>query len=160
MCEEILVVGRGGPVSARCRHVPDLRSGREGPLAGIEAGLSAARHRCVFVAAGDLPFLPSDLVGHLLGLLSARVLAAVPFSGGRLHPLCAAYDRELRPAVSAALDRNVRSARGLLEGLSGVRYVEDHELWHFGDPELLLMNVNSPEDLARARAAFHEGVVF
>jgi molybdenum cofactor guanylyltransferase len=73
------------------------------------------------------------------------------------HPLCAAYRREIRPAVSAALDRGVRSVRELLEDLPGVRYVEEGELRRFGDPELLLMNVNSPEDLTRARAALREG---
>jgi molybdenum cofactor guanylyltransferase len=35
--------------------------------------------------------------------------------------------------------------------VGSVEYVED-ELRRFGDPELFLMNVNSPEDLGRARA--------
>jgi GTP:adenosylcobinamide-phosphate guanylyltransferase len=47
--------------------------------------------------------------------------------------------------------------RGLLEGLPGIRYVEEDELRRFGDPDLLLTNVNSPGDLARARTALREG---
>jgi molybdopterin-guanine dinucleotide biosynthesis protein A len=111
----------------------------------------------VFVAAGDMPFLTGDFVGCLLGLLSERIRAVVPDFGGRPHPLCAAYGRELLPEVSAALDRGVRSVRELLEGLPGVHYVGEGELWRFGDPNLLLTNVNSPEDLARARALAHGG---
>lgn len=156
-CDEILVVGGGGYAPAGARRIPDLRPGRQGPLAGIEAGLLAARHRAVFVAAGDMPFLTGDLAGYLLGLLSGDVPAVVPDSGGRLHPLCAAYVREARLAVTAALDRGIRSVRELLEALPGIRYVREEELRRFGDPDILLTNVNSPEDLERARKALNGG---
>ena len=154
-CDEILVVGGCAPAGAR--HVPDLRPGRLGPLAGIEAGLLAARHRAVFVAAGDMPFLTGALAGYLLGLLSGDIPAVVPDFGGRLHPLCAAYEREVRSTASAALDRGTRSVRELLGTLPGVRYVPEEELRQFGDPELLLANVNSPEDLDRALKALNGG---
>jgi molybdopterin-guanine dinucleotide biosynthesis protein A len=39
-----------------------------------------------------------------------------------------------------------------LRTLDAVEYVE-RELRRFGDPELFLMNVNSPEDLDRARSS-------
>jgi molybdenum cofactor guanylyltransferase len=156
-CDEILVAGGGGYTPPGARRVPDLRPGCQGPLAGIEAGLLAARHRAVFVAAGDMPFLTGDLAGYLLGLLSDDVPAVVPDSGSRLHPLCAAYGREVRPAVSAALDRGIRPVRELLEALPSVRYIREEELRRFGDPDLLLTNVNSPEDLEWARKAFNGG---
>lgn len=158
-CEDVLIVGAKEYALAGACLIPDLRPYRQGPLAGLEAGLLAARHLHVFVAAGDMPFLTGNLVKYLLGLLSNRVRAVVPDFGGRLHPLCAAYKQEVQPVVSAALDRGVRSMSGLLEGLSGVRYVGGEELLRFGDPELLLMNVNSPEDLARARDVLREGML-
>ena len=153
-CKELFVVGARGYVPAGACQIPDLRPG-EGPLAGMEAGLLAASYRPVFVAAGDMPFLTSYFVEYLLGLLSERCSAVVPYFGGS-HPLCAAYGQEVQPAISAALDKGARSVRELLEVLPGVRYVREGELWRFGDPNLLLMNVNSPEDLTRARAALHE----
>ena len=156
-CDEILIVGGGRYAPAGARRIPDLRPSRQGPLAGIEAGLLAARHRAVFVVAGDMPFLTGDLAGYLLGLLSDDVPAVVPDFGGRPHPLCAAYGREIQSAVSAALDRGVRPVRVLLEALPGVRYVREEELRRFGDPDLLLTNVNSPEDLERARKTFKGG---
>ena len=157
-CEEIIVVGAEGYAPAGARRIPDLRPG-EGPLAGIEAGLFAARYRSVFVAAGDMPFLRGDFVRYLLSILSDHVSAVVPCFEDRPHPLCSAYRREVRPTVSAALDRGVRSVRKLLESLE-VRYVGETELWRFGDPNLLLMNVNSPEDLARAQAILREGASY
>lgn len=153
-CEELLVAGAPErlPALPEARPIPDLRPGRQGPLAGIEAGLAASRNPWIFAAAGDLPFLSRDLVGCLLGLVSSeRVVAGVPRYEG-LHPLCAAYDRQLLPSVSAALDSGERSVSRFLEGLGGVRYVDEAELRRFGDPTVLLMNVNSPEDLERARA--------
>jgi hypothetical protein len=40
--------------------------------------------------------------------------------------------------------------------LDAVVYVPEAELRPLGDPDLLLMNVNSPEDLARARSVAGE----
>lgn len=156
-CEELLVVGAPeylfeSPTGVR--RVEDLRPGSGGPLFGIESALAHARHRRVFVAAGDMPFLSGALAGHLLGLLDDGCPAVVPSSGGREHPLCAAYDSRLvLPPLSAALDEGERAARPFLSGLEGVRYVGDGELSRFGEPGRLLTNVNTPEDLARARGA-------
>ena len=150
-CAEVILVGGDLAVLEGVRRIPDARGGGQGPLAGMEAGLAAARSRPVFVAAGDLPFLPGELVGFLLDRLEERgACAAVPRYGGRTHPLCAAYDRRVLPLVRSALDGGVRSVREFLGALDEVEYVEE-ELRRFGDPDLFLMNVNSPEDLARAR---------
>jgi molybdopterin-guanine dinucleotide biosynthesis protein A len=155
-CSEIVVVGGGGD-SVRIgeiRRISDERWGGLGPLAGMETGLSAAKNRLVFVAAGDMPFLSVDLVCYLLERLQGGgVCAVVPRHRGRAHPLCAAYDRGILSRVRSALDGGVRSVGAFLEGLDRVEYVEG-ELRRFGDPDLLLMNVNSPEDLRRARASW------
>jgi molybdopterin-guanine dinucleotide biosynthesis protein A len=150
-CEELILAG-GGTAPPGVRVVADDRPG-EGPLAGMEAGLAAARHPLVFVAAGDMPFLRPELVDHLLEVVRVREsLAAVPDDGRGSHPLCAAYSRDgILPPLRFALDAGVRAARGFLRALDGVVYVPAAELRSFGDPDLLLMNVNSPADLARAR---------
>jgi molybdenum cofactor guanylyltransferase len=154
-CAEVIVVGGGDvPRDVTGQRVPDLRPGREGPLAGMEAGLSAARHPIVFVAAGDMPFVPGAMVDFLLGRLAQRGLSAVlPRHGGRPQPLCAAYDRAILPRLASALDAGMRSVRDLLGDLEEIEYIETGELRRFGDPDLFLMNVNSPADLRRAREA-------
>jgi molybdenum cofactor guanylyltransferase len=151
-CEEILVVGGQGARLEKARRISGERPGGLGPLAGMEAGLAAAKNRLVFVTAGDMPFLSEGLICYLLERLEARgVRAVVPRHRGGTHPLCAAYDRGVLPHVRAALEGGVRSMHGFLEDLGSVDNVEK-ELLRFGDPDLLLMNVNSPEDLERARA--------
>lgn len=150
-CHELLVVGGENIRLSEVRYVSDERAGRQGPLAGIEAGLAASNYDHDFVAAGDMPFLSQELVGYLLDRLGrGGVAAAIPHHGGRSHPLCGAYDRALLPQVSAALDGGVRAVSEFLEGTGGVEYVGE-ELRRFGEPDLLLMNVNSPRDLERAR---------
>jgi molybdenum cofactor guanylyltransferase len=150
-CQEILVVGGGGVRLEGVRYVTSERPGGQGPLAGIEAGLVAARFNWAFVAAGDMPFLTEKVVGHMLGRVEwSAVLAVVPRYEGRIHPLCAAYSRALLPRIGTVLDSGVRAVHEFLEGMDEVEYVGE-ELSRFGDPDLLLMNVNSPEDLERAR---------
>ena len=149
-CEEVILAG-AGPAPPGVRAVGDDRPG-QGPLAGMEAGLAAAHHPLVFVAAGDMPFLHPELVDYLLKVAQSRgSLAAVPDDGRGTHPLCAAYSRGVLPHLRSALDGGVRAAREFLRLLDGVVYVPEAELRRMGDPDLLLMNVNSPEDLARAR---------
>ena len=155
-CAEIVVVGWGGSTSRLegARRVPDERPGAQGPLAGMEAGLTAVGNRLVFVAAGDIPFLPESLVDYLLERLErGAVSAVVPRHRDRVHPLCAAYDREILPHVRRALDEGVRAVHEFLERVQPVEYVEE-ELGRFGDPDLFLMNVNSPRDLDLARMRY------
>jgi molybdenum cofactor guanylyltransferase len=150
-CEEVILAG-GGVAPPGVRSAADDRPG-QGPLAGMEAGLAASRFPLVFVAAGDMPFLSPALVDHLLRRLEdCGLLAAVPDDGRRTHPLCAAYSRDVLPLLREALDGGVRAARAFLEDLGAVHYVPEWELRALGDPDLLLMNVNSPEDLERARS--------
>ncbi|QIN82817.1 NTP transferase domain-containing protein [Rubrobacter tropicus] len=150
-CDEVILAGRVNEVLRNVRGVEDARPG-EGPLAGLEAGLREARFPLVFAAAGDLPFLSPELISYLLDELVGRgVQAVVPRRGGRLHPLCAAYQRSILPHVVSALDEGVRSVGEFVGRLGRVAYVEEAEILPFGDPDMLLMNVNTPGDLRRAR---------
>ncbi|MGH3147532.1 MAG: molybdenum cofactor guanylyltransferase, partial [Rubrobacter sp.] len=65
-CREVIQVGGETSQRGGVRLVATERPGSQGPLAGMEAGLAAASYPLVFVAAGDVPFLPGALVGYLL----------------------------------------------------------------------------------------------
>src|SRR2546425_12751249 len=74
-----------------------------GPLAGIEAGLTAARHEVTFAIACDMPYVTRGVAE--MAVAAARGCdAAMPRFGGRAEPVCAAYRRSSLAAVSAALD--------------------------------------------------------
>ena len=49
-CQEVLVVGGETFRLEEVRCVPNERAGRQGPLAGIEAGLAASKYDHVFLS--------------------------------------------------------------------------------------------------------------
>ena len=131
----------------------------EGPLRGLESGLSAIGDRAdaVFVASVDLPLLNSAFVRALLAALTDPFDAVVPIADGHRHPLAAAYRTSVLATVSALLTEGVRGANALPDRITS-RIVDDQDLLAL--PGLVpadleaLFNVNTPEDLAAARLRF------
>ena len=122
-CREVLVSGEGG--------LPDLRPGRLGPLAGIEAGLAAAATDAVLVVAVDLPRVESGLLTRLLEA-SAGHDAAAPRLSGRPEPACACYRKTALAVVSRRLDRGRLKAADALAELD-TAWLEDvpaEQLWN------------------------------
>jgi len=115
------------------------------PIAGLLAALGAARGAPVVALACDLPFVPPALVSYLAGLAEPLAVASLD---GRLHPLLARYG----PAVAAPLARALERERPLREAVSSMapRLIGEEELARFGDPGRILVNVNTPADLAAA----------
>jgi len=120
-----------------------------GPLAGLEAGLRAAPTVYAAVVACDLPFLRPELVRGLAREAQGWD-AAVPTTD-RPHPLCAVYHRRAAEGAELLLRSGGGSLRDLLARLR-VRYVPE-EVLRGWDPDLAsFLNVNTPEDYARALA--------
>jgi len=143
------------------RVLPDAFPGL-GPLTGLHAalGYALAEHgpdAWVFLLACDLPFFDSRL-GNLVRSLLPGYDAVLPRRGAYVEPLCAAYSGRLLPAIEAQLseatDLRVIS---VLPGFH-VRYLEQHERMAGGvaDDDRVFLNINTPEDLARAREMWAE----
>lgn len=159
---------RSGDVALRL--VRDRRPGL-GPVAGLAAGLAAARGPSCFAAACDLPLLAPPLVDDLLSRLDALRtgrhaardpgLAVVPLARGRRQPLAAAYTSAAAIAARRCMEAGALSMDDFLARLDEVREVAagdlDASLPGAGhDPERLLLNVNRPEELRAARRAVGE----
>jgi molybdopterin-guanine dinucleotide biosynthesis protein A len=114
------------------------------PLAGIVTALRELRAP-VLVCACDMPFVSADLARAIAGIDGPLV---VPRAGGHVHPLFARYEPALLDDLQRALD-DERPLRDVIAELDA-RLVEEDELARFGDPERLLTNVNTPEELASA----------
>jgi molybdenum cofactor guanylyltransferase len=131
------------------RNVPgallvDDRHPGLGPLAGMHAGLSAARHPRVWVVACDLPDV-EPAIGALLRRLAPGYEAIVPRIDGEPQGVCALYERGLASRIEAMLDAGERSIKSLLAAIK-VRYVAADEL-RAVDPELRSFhNLNTPAD--------------
>lgn len=139
---DIFVVG-GGPTAAP-RRVADAWPDR-GPLGGLEAALREAREAVVVVVACDMPFVTAGLLRYLADNLG-DFDAAVPKTERGYHPLCAAYARRSHAKIVEHLACGDLMMMRLLEALR-VRPVVESELSHFGHPEKLLANLNTPAAL-------------
>lgn len=125
-----------------------------GPLAGIQAGLSAARSDLALVIAADMPFVSTALLQHLIWLAQGYD-GVVPYihdprkmSGG-LEPLHALYRRSCLPAIEKHLAANDRQVLCFFDDVR-IRTVPSEVIREF-DPDLLsFFNVNTPEDWQEA----------
>lgn len=121
------------------------RKGGAGPLAGLEAGLIAARHEVVFALACDMPYVTQELAE--MAVMAARTCdAALPRVDGRPEPVCGAYRRTALPAITAALNEHRFKAAGVAGELE-VTWLENV------DPDQLA-SINTPADLERFNATF------
>ena len=122
-----------------------------GSVAGIHAALVHAGTPVV-VVAWDMPFVPPALLRTLRDA-GQDSDAAVPESDSRrgLEPLCAYYS----PACTGAIERRIAAGdRRVIAFYDDVRVarVPAEVVSQFGDPALLFMNVNTPEERVRAEA--------
>ncbi len=128
----------------------------DGPLRGMQAGFAALDGRTdrVAVVSVDLPLLAPAFVRMLLDALEGDVDAVVPVVDGHRHPLAAGYRSGVATAVDAALADGVRAPMALLERLA-VRWLDDAALTARLGPGATrsLLNVNTPEELERARSS-------
>ena len=124
-----------------------------GSLGGLYTALAAAPTEQVLVIACDMPFLTAPFLMRLAAR-GVDVDVAVPRSAAGRHPLCASYARRVAGHLKAQIDGGDLRVREALDGLD-VRELGPDELAEFDPDGLLLLNVNTPDDYAKARAAAH-----
>lgn len=123
-----------------------------GALGGI---LTAVEHAApVVCVAWDMPFVPDGLLRALVrGLEHADLV--IPESDGRrgVEPLCAAYGPACGPAIRKALERGDRRAVAFHEDVR-VDRIPLAGVLQYGDPRVVFLNVNSPDDLTHAESTW------
>jgi molybdopterin-guanine dinucleotide biosynthesis protein A len=142
--DETIVAGGSGPATLPGARTVDDRYPGGGPLAGMHAGLRAARYARVWVVGCDLPDADPGLASLLCGL-AGDYEAVVPLIDSEPQGVCAVYDRELASRIEGLLAGGERRVKMLLAA-SKVRYVTPEEL-RAVDPELRsFRNINTPAD--------------
>lgn len=130
------------------QHVPYRvvfdRKQNAGPLAGLEAGLMAARHEVLFAVACDMPYVTRSAAE--LAVMAARSCdAAIPRHDGLFEPVCGAYRKTALPSIVGALDAGQFTAHDVVEHLD-VTWLESLDPAQFE-------SLNTPADLERFHAA-------
>ena len=134
----------------------DVRT-NSGSLGGIHAAIVRAAGP-VLVVAWDMPFVPPALLRRLRDA-AVHADAVLPESGSRrgLEPLCAYYSPACVPAIERRLDAGDMRVVSFFDDVR-VERVPEQEVRTFGDPAVLFMNVNTPDDLALAERHAADGV--
>jgi molybdopterin-guanine dinucleotide biosynthesis protein A len=142
-----MAAGTGGEVR------PDAIPGG-GPLSGIHTALRWAAERggdAALCVATDMPFLSPALLRALLRRALETEAPIVAPEGPDLapEPLCALYSTACLPEIEVRLGRGERALRALLSAL-GAERLPLAEVRRWGDPALLFLNVNTPQEHRRA----------
>ena len=122
-----------------------------GSLVGLHSALRHCRGAAL-VVAWDMPFVSAALLAHLRAAGERAGAAAIPLGPSGPEPLCAYYPRGALGDVERQLDAGDLRLSHLVATLASAVLVPCEDVGRFGPPELLFANVNSPADLAAARA--------
>jgi molybdopterin-guanine dinucleotide biosynthesis protein A len=124
------------------RVVPDAIGGFAGPLAGLHAGLGAARYELVATVPCDSPFLPLDLISRLKSALNQNDLA-VAKTGDQPHPVFSLVRVTVLDHLSRFLAAGGRKIDAWYSTLGVVEVPFDDEADAF-------RNINTREELGQA----------
>ena len=129
--------------------VPDVFPDH-GSLGGIYSGLRAAPGDAAFTVACDMPFLTPEVARLVIDRAALADVVVPTSSGGRLETLHACYAKSCLGPMESKLRQGQLRIAGFFDEVRVLAIPED-EVAHFRDPEIIFMNVNTPEELARAR---------
>jgi len=125
----------------------------QSPIVGATTGFENARGEYSLLLPCDTPFVSSNVASLLLDLCVNKSAAIPRWPNGYIEPLQAAYQtKSALNAAKRALEQGKLDLRSMISYLRGVRYVSTLVLQQV-DPRLLtFFNINTPEDLKRAKS--------
>jgi len=121
-----------------------------GSLGGIYSGLKAAAGQAAFTVACDMPFLHPDVV-RLVASRAGDGDVVIPRVGTQLETMHAAYGKACLPHIA---ERLAAGQLKIVDFFARVHVVEiaEADVARYRDPHVAFMNVNTPDELERARA--------
>ena len=125
-----------------------------GPLGGIYTGLLFAQGKSVFVTACDMPFLQPAVVKHMVQL-SMNNDVVVPQKREGLEPLHAIYSARCLPHIKKMLERGEFQVISFFPAVKVCRLSQE-ELQKLDPHGLSFFNINTPDDMDRARELLEE----
>ena len=129
--------------------VPDVFADH-GSLGGIYSGLAAAPGDAAFTVACDMPFLHAAVARLVVGR-AGEADVVIPRADDQLQTLHAVYGKGCLPHMEARLRAGRLKIVGFFDDVR-VLEVSEAEVMRHADPALVFMNLNTPEELERARA--------
>lgn len=120
-----------------------------GPLGGIYSGLLASKDHYNFVIACDTPFINERLIRYIKENTDGYDII-IPKINKRAHPLFGIYSRNCIPIIAKMLKRNRLKVSNIFPRVK-THFILKKEIERFDKKLLSLVNINTVEDLERAR---------
>lgn len=157
--EVIIVTAGKEPVPddigyTKVRTASDIYPGK-GSLGGIYSGVADSKSFYNFVVACDMPFLNRDLLQYMMEISTGFDLV-VPRLGKRIEPLHAIYTKNCLSYMENLLEQGELQIFKFFHRVK-VRYVEKEEIGRFDPQHLSFFNINTEEDVKRAREIIARG---
>lgn len=151
---DVRVVGDAAKFREFAPVVEDVFRGC-GPLGGIHAALRESASELNLMLALDVPFASPEFLQFLIGRArQSSAIVTVPKTEGTWQPLCGVY----RPEFADVAEKALRAGRYKIDGLFAAETtltIGDEELRAAGFSDKMFRNLNTPEELAKARGDEH-----
>jgi molybdopterin-guanine dinucleotide biosynthesis protein A len=134
--------------------VPDVFPDH-GSLGGLYSGLAAAPGDAAFTVACDMPFLRADVARLVVGR-AHEADVVIPRVGEQLETLHAVYGKRCLGPMEDRLRAGRLRIIGFFDDVQ-VLEIPETEVARHADPAVVFMNVNTPEELERARSLAAHG---
>jgi molybdopterin-guanine dinucleotide biosynthesis protein A len=125
-----------------------------GPLGGIHAALSNSKAQFNLIIAVDTPFLSPKFLSYMAErAIDSDAIVTTPEISDYTQPLCTVYSLDFRPIAEQALKQGNYKIVPLFPK-DRTLVIKEAELRRFAFAADMFENLNTPEDLARARRRY------
>jgi len=150
VCERVFILGQRKLYGDFGECIEDVYPDC-GPLGGIHAALLNSPTEFNLITAVDTPFLTLEFLGHIVERArESQAVVTTPCLGGHDQPLCSVYSREFLSIAEAALKTGNYKIVPLFPK-DRTLTISEAELAEFGTTQEIFDNLNTPEDMERAR---------
>ena len=121
-------------------------------LTGIHTGLFYITTPYAFFVACDIPFIRKELIEILLDGVEPGIDIVIPETSKGVEPLCSVYSKRCFKPIEEQLEKKSLKIQRVFQKVRVKKIPED--ILRTIDPDLVsLSNINTPDDLARAKQA-------
>ena len=125
-----------------------------GSLGGLYTGLKTCGRDYGFLVACDMPFLNKDVISYMVDRTDDNDVIVPRISAG-VEPLHGIYSRKCLPLIEELFAEEDLKTRDIFRKAK-ILEIREEELKLFDPGLFFLLNVNTPDDLRRARELAEE----
>jgi molybdopterin-guanine dinucleotide biosynthesis protein A len=153
VCRDVAILGRYERYGALAPAYEDIYPGC-GPLGGIHAALSNSQTQFNLVIGVDTPFLAPEFLSYLAErAVASGMVVTTPEIDDYTQPLCTVYSLDFLPIAERAIKAGNYKIVPLFPRHQTL-VIKESELRRFAFGAEMFENLNTPDDMERARRRF------